>query len=314
MVEDMSARFPMGLSMAILATAALLTNSCADEAPRTRSTEPPSATSPGRSVSPLDDEAAINDLLRSVGLKIDRPVSLPGSESVAFIIRVPGDSAIETWASARDLVTQTGRYPVIVGGPVEYGSGLTSEFEQTLESAEYLVQAGVTTESVLADASAIDTDRWFQSRTDSLEITAADLAASAPLPEYDYPKDEFITGTDILTGAPRADIEVALLPTANGWEAPAYLLWGGWNDVPQPDELVAIFKRWSTFYGADVVSMTGDVVEMKVTSPPTEDATAIALAREHFLVAPDNVWQGTGDLATLAAAVLDAPVWYFWWD
>jgi len=276
--------------------------------------DPPSETSPSHTVSPFNDEAAINDLLRSVGLEIDRSVSLPGSDSVAFIITVPGESAIESWTSARNLVVETGRYPVIVGGSVDYGGDITSEFEQTLESAEYMVQDGLTAESVLAAATAVDADRWFDSRSDYLELGSADLAASTPLPDYDYPKDQFITGTDILSGKPRHDIEIALLPTAHGWEAPAYLMWGGWNDVPPPDELVAIFKRWSTTFGADVVSMTGDVVEMSVASPPTEDATAIALAREHFLLAPDNVWQGTGDLATLAAAVLDAPVWYFWWD
>ena len=48
--------------------------------------------------------------------------------------------------------------------------------------------------------------------------------------------------------------------------------------------------------------------------PPATDTDATRLAVEHFLVAPDNVWQGTGDLAPLASAVLDAPVWFFWWD
>ncbi len=84
--------------------------------------------------------------------------------------------------------------------------------------------------------------------------------------------------------------------------------------MPFPHELVAIFRHWSQQYGAEVVAMTGAVVEMTVAEPPATEDEAIALAREHFLVAPDNVWQGTGDLDLLAAAVLEAPVWYFWWD
>jgi hypothetical protein len=38
------------------------------------------------------------------------------------------------------------------------------------------------------------------------------------------------------------------------------------------------------------------------------------LAREHFLYAPDIVWQGVGDVGELAAYLDNSPVWHFWWD
>jgi hypothetical protein len=160
----------------------------------------------------------------------------------------------------------------------------------------------------------IDLDDWFSSRAAYLEITPSELEARPPLPAYEWPKDQFSVNVDVVSGEPLATVEIALLPTRHSWEVPAYLLWGGWNDVPFPNEHVAFLRHWSETYRADVVAMTGAVVEMTVAAPPRDEDAAIALAREHFLYAPDNVWQGTGDLDLLASAVLDAPVWSFWWD
>ena len=39
-----------------------------------------------------------------------------------------------------------------------------------------------------------------------------------------------------------------------------------------------------------------------------------ALAREHLAYCPDIVFQGSSDLAPLAAALMDSDWWFFWWD
>jgi hypothetical protein len=43
---------------------------------------------------------------------------------------------------------------------------------------------------------------------------------------------------------------------------------------------------------------------------------ALRLAAEHFEYCTDRVYQSTDEetLEALAAQLLDAPVWYFWWD
>jgi hypothetical protein len=60
--------------------------------------------------------------------------------------------------------------------------------------------------------------------------------------------------------------------------------------------------------------MTGEVIEMSVSRPPTSDRAALVPAREQFRYAPDIVQQGVGDVETLAAALKDGHAWYFWWD
>jgi hypothetical protein len=289
--------------------------SCTNQSSKGNPAVRDAALSPIGSASPIDDVKILDGLLRAEGLHIDSSTSLPGTDKLAFVITVPGKSAINAWAAARSLVSQTGRYPVILGGSGDFGGKVSTASERTLDAAKSMVEtSGLKPESVLTDALALDLDQWFESRAKYLEISAADLEATRPLPQYNLPKDRFATNTDILSQKPLPEVEIVLLPTQFGWEAPAYLMWGGWNDTPLPHELVAIFKRWSDTNGAEVVAMTGDVVEMTVVVPPTDDLSAIKVAQDQFLVAPDIVWQGTGDVGILASAVRDASVWYFWWD
>ncbi len=308
-------RLPAGCAATVLFAVGALAASCGNEAPGADRSERTAADVLTGTGSHLDDQSTLDDLLRSDGLKVDRSVALPGTDAIAFVVEVPGQSAVDAWKSLRALVPTTGRYPVIVGGPVDFGGDISTEFGQTLASGGYLVEdAGLTVESVLSDAVALDIDNWLTARAEYLDIDDVDLHATSPLPAYDFDKDQYTTGVDIVSGEPLRVVEIVLLPTRHGWEAPAYLMWGGWNDAPLPHELAAVFQRWSVAHGAEVVAMTGDVIEMSVMSPPTDDLGAIDVAREHFLIAPDNVWQGTGDLDVLAAAVLNAPVWFFWWD
>jgi hypothetical protein len=113
---------------------------------------------------------------------------------------------------------------------------------------------------------------------------------------------------------PLPAVRLALVPTRASWEVPAYLKFGAWNDCPQPEEHVAVLKRWHTLYGAQVVGLTHDVLEVGVTRPPNSKLSAFNLAREQYAYCADLIDQGEGGLSDLAATLLDASVWYFWWD
>ena len=117
-----------------------------------------------------------------------------------------------------------------------------------------------------------------------------------------------------LTRLAHPRVHIALIPTADRTEIPAYLLWGNWNACPAPEQHVAALRSWRERYGAELVSMSDDVVELRVTRRPKDRDEAMALAREHYLYCNDTVDQGTGDLATLAASLMASDWWQFWWD
>jgi hypothetical protein len=81
-----------------------------------------------------------------------------------------------------------------------------------------------------------------------------------------------------------------------------------------PEEHVALMRFWQRCFGAEVVGITRDVVEMWVGRPPANKIDALKLAKQQYLYCQDIVDQGTQTLESLAASLLDGTSWFFWWD
>lgn len=107
---------------------------------------------------------------------------------------------------------------------------------------------------------------------------------------------------------------IALVPTPRGWEAPAYLRFGGFNGCPEPHQHVALLKDWAERYGAEAVALGGDFAEIRIQKPPRDREEALAIAKMHFFYCSDVVDQGYESLEVLAAHLLAEDVWHFWWD
>jgi hypothetical protein len=119
---------------------------------------------------------------------------------------------------------------------------------------------------------------------------------------------------DVLSGKAHERVHIVLLPTQVGFEAAAFLRWGGWNECPAPEYHVAALRNWGERYGAELVGVSGDVINLRVARRPENRLEALSLAREQFDYCSDIVSQGTGDLSTLAAALMADNWWFFWWD
>jgi hypothetical protein len=109
-------------------------------------------------------------------------------------------------------------------------------------------------------------------------------------------------------------VVLGLVATNLGWQIPAYLSFGGWNDCPLAEEHAWFHHQWEAEYGAQVAVVTHDTIETMVPRPPTTRAAAIALARQQFDYCEDIVKQSVGSVGALAGGLLDCPFWYFWWD
>lgn len=103
------------------------------------------------------------------------------------------------------------------------------------------------------------------------------------------------------------------LPTDKPWEVVAYVPFGGWNDCPMPEDMAAVCKLWYEKYGAVPATITHDTLEFYVEYPVDEDV-AMELAKEHYLFCMDRVDQCARNVADVAASLIGAKVWYFWWD
>ena len=213
------------------------------------------------------------------------------------VIKVDGDKAVEKYY---ELKVQAGIIPVILGD--------REEMESSMESMAYI---NASFAELLQKAEAIDAAQWFIKR----QAQDPEYYDTTPGDWEDLEPASTITAhTDILSGEPKPEIYVALVPVVKSWMIPAFLKTGSWNDCPNPEEHAAIFKYWDEKYGVDVVGITSDVIELEVRNPPTSKKQALQLAEQQFIYCPDIVYQGTQTIAALASTLLNGKIWFFWWD
>lgn len=222
---------------------------------------------------------------------------------------VSSKNAIGMWERVRGVTERTGWYPVLVGDE----HGMLSD----LGPEEYPTPA-----ETLKKAAAIDVDGWlahmyrdsFQEideKGNPVEREESDEAREWP---EDVERLSEITTPYTMEGEPREDLAILLLPTREAWRASAYLAFTAWNYDIMPEHHVAVHKRWHEKYGAELVACGGDTLEFRVANPPRTREEALALAREQAGYCPDIVLQGVETVEGLAATILNAPVWFFWWD
>jgi hypothetical protein len=119
---------------------------------------------------------------------------------------------------------------------------------------------------------------------------------------------------DLVSGNFHDRVHILLLPTRNGWEAPAYLRWGDWNACPPPEYHVAALRHWHQRFGAELVGINGDTMNVKARTRPKDREQSLKLARDLCGYCPDIVDQGVGSIAALAAGLMASDWWYLWWD
>jgi hypothetical protein len=224
-----------------------------------------------------------------------------------YYLPVRGADALALWRTLQALVEQTGYWPVLLGDDEDL------EFHRdALEDESF-----PPTTEILEAAQAIDAQTWLKNNLDTYyeveeDFTVDDLQGEWPSDVE--PNHEFAIPYDYRTRTPLPIVYVALIPTTISWQAPAFVRFGSWNYCPKPEEHVSVLQRWEQLYGAEIVGITHDIIELHVAQPPRERAQALALAYEQFAYCPDIVEQGVGTLRALAVSLLNASVWFFWWD
>ena len=216
------------------------------------------------------------------------------------LLRVPGSEAVKTLS---ELQAKGAGTPIILGN--EEG------FEHVVEC---MVWSDESTINELADAARkIDVFQWLAAREAADPENYQIEPAAWPEGEVS-PNTTLVAHCDILKGQPYPEVVLTIVPTTESWTVPCFLRIGGWNEVPYAEEHAALFKYWSEQFGATVVCIANDIIEMTVARPASTRDEALALARQQFIYCSDIVHQGVGSVEALAATLLGATVWYFWWD
>jgi len=230
---------------------------------------------------------------------------------------VPGDRVFAAWQQLR--VAGDG-YPIIVGDDeslARLAEGLAfddRESGEILEAAAALqMPEAMAARRRQEHDEAVDYLRSVGQEPDGEEMDeppTGDWPAHAPELGVDGP----LLAIGVLAQRPLDRANILVIPAASGPEVPAHLRYGNWNECPRAEYHVALLRSWHERYGAELVSMGADTVELRVKRRPASREEALALAREHYAYCNETVDQGTQGLATRAANLMRSDWWFFWWD
>lgn len=229
------------------------------------------------------------------------------------LLKVSGKDALSSWEALAKEAAKSGKYPVILG---EYQFALShSEFLSTPEAGN--------PSAILQAASRIDAAKWIaEARVETLAgfsdfgdgPTRLEKSLLGHWPKSDVEAPAITASMDLTSREFHDQVGIALIPTANSWEAPAHLGWGGWNECPSPEVHVALHRFWAEKYNSRIISMSSDIIECQVLNPPTKQEEALELAWQQYWYCSDIVDQGCDTIAQLAASLCNGEIWFFWWD
>lgn len=242
-------------------------------------------------------------ILRSLGL-----ASKPKRRLVRVDeITCPFAFAIVAGAAAESALDELARLtpecaPVILGTPETAANMLDLR-----EAAPF--------EEALVELNRLDPDRWIVERLARLDSIGIKPPRGS-WPDHPRKSDELASIRSFTGGRSyvEPEIVVAAVPTADPSLVALHLGFGDWNDCPSPVAHAAIARRWWRQQGAIPVAFAGDIVEYRVAHPITTPEQATAIALEQFAYCPDSVLQGTETMERLAANLIGARFWSFWWD
>ncbi|MCP9955972.1 DUF4253 domain-containing protein [Actinomadura madurae] len=92
----------------------------------------------------------------------------------------------------------------------------------------------------------------------------------------------------------------------------------GWQGALNHNEwtapLAAVLRGWEDRFGARVIGLGFNTLELSVAAPPVTTRHAVHVAAEHWAFCPDILFQGPGTLAGYAEEIRGKTNWSFWWD
>lgn len=218
-----------------------------------------------------------------------------------YSFEVRGKDAVGAWRRLRQSAPALGYWPMIFGEPKNMER--VCEVFGT-EHAENPAEA-------IRLAKATDVQEFFQGRAE--EFSGEGAHGEWPkkvegMPDFTIPRkilepDKF-----------HESVAVGLVPASQPWEVPTVLSFGGWNDCPFPKDQAAVLRYWNEIYVAELVGLSGDVMELEVARKPSSKEEALKLAHEQYWFCYDIVEQGVGTIENLAGGLTASNIWYFWWD
>jgi hypothetical protein len=113
-----------------------------------------------------------------------------------------------------------------------------------------------------------------------------------------------------------ASARIGLVAADRPADIPAAIGWLGLTNLPLDHSLLglcAVLRSWEDRFGAVLIDVGFADLRLLVQRPPRSLQAAERIAAEHFALA-DECTEGNRTVSSIAASLVDAPIWTFWWD
>ncbi len=113
----------------------------------------------------------------------------------------------------------------------------------------------------------------------------------------------------------QGEILIAEIPVKNPWEIFVYIPFGGWNDCPGNEDIMAISKYWFEKYGAIPFAISHNTLEY-IVEKPVDDEDKIRFTEEFYAFCPDSVdkYMESFNIDKLAKKIYKNKLWNFQWN
>jgi hypothetical protein len=222
-----------------------------------------------------------------------------------WAIRAGRDQLLPLWRRLRAEHDRTGLWPLILGPDLDQDLTETFGRDPDREIARGLAMDVAARLADLRAEYLADLAQEVFDDEDDEEIEMPPRGDAAGLGPHGA--EEFVLA--------ERDGWLGVLPAAAGHLVPGLLTWdGGANYAIEPADHVALLRQWNERFGAELVCLSRDVLELQVPRPPTDPAVALAVAEDQYWYCVDIVEQGVETLDALAEIQVRAGRWFFWWD
>ncbi|PXY31009.1 DUF4253 domain-containing protein [Prauserella muralis] len=115
--------------------------------------------------------------------------------------------------------------------------------------------------------------------------------------------------------ASHGQCRLGLVEAARPADVPAALGWQGMRTMTdRVAALSAVLRSWEERFGAVLIGLGFDTLDLSVAAPPKTRERSLAVAAEHRAFCPDEFSAQPGTLREFAAGLTGRRLWRFWWD
>jgi hypothetical protein len=270
--------------------------------------------------------------LGPVALPAGRLITGYGGNHMAWATMAPVPDSGSIWAMLADLHPQTGVVPIQLdglGGDTLHLDDLPTGALRPWDSAEF-TEPEDPREADGLDVGALLRNEWrcwvpppAQDSPEYMEMRAPftldfpGLAApeQTPLTQVERQRalDSVLPEVRRAHGSTAA-ARIGLVAAERSADVLAVIGWGGLeNHGDSVLPLTAVLRSWEDRFGARLIDVGYADLRLLVERPPRTLEAAQRIAAEHVVLA-DECIQGFRDVPNVAAHLVNAPIWTFWWD